>query len=100
MFILPAMLMILALVGIIFGIASFLRMKWAWKANLVLQLLLVAFLARSVLSIFILASLSYFSYYSLNNVFAFGLTVAVLILLARPRTRAEFMSQSPPSKHS
>jgi hypothetical protein len=81
--------MVLSGLGIGFGVAVYLQRKWSWKANLVLQLILVSFLAASVTSYLglILIDARIFP----TNIFVlFGITITIIILLVRPKTRSVF----------
>jgi hypothetical protein len=88
----PIVGMILSALGIGFGIAMLLRRNWAWKANIVLQIILIPFLTLSIVSYLRLLGLG-FNFLPINSIVVFGITIVVLLLLVRPKTRAEFTSR-------
>ena len=83
---------ILSVIAIVFGITTLLRKMWVWKANLILQIILIPFLTATLLSALTITSWSNFRFLPINSILVFAISITVLLLLARPKTRDQFQS--------
>lgn len=86
----PYIGLVLSITGLVLGIATLARKKWTWKGIFVVQIVLLPLLTATVVSHLTVGWWFNSNFFPINIVLVFAAAITLVVLLVRPKTRAEF----------